>query len=156
MAQRLITGIYPSCDPKALESALAAQSIDPAQVRVVARDVATDAHDDSAIDFVDVAQAMESNSLSDDLTRGMGIMGDAGGTGVPGINNSTTSLSGLVGGHAGNNYLAGLPIPGDQVQNYNDAIDDGRCVVTLAVDDAGAAGAVAAFQAAGLRNVHAF
>lgn len=156
MAQRLVTGIYSSADPNALESALSAQNVDPANVRVIARNAGTDEHEDSVIDFEDVVIAMNSNSLSDDMTHGMGTMGDAGGTSVPGINDAGSRIHGLSPDMERTNYLVGLPIPDDRIDNYNDAIDEGRAVVTYPVEDANAAAAVAAFQAAGLKNVHAF
>ena len=96
MAERLVVGIYPDTDPKALESALGAQQLDLSKIKVVGGRV--DDPDESKLEFVDVINDMDSNSLSDDMTRGTGIMGDAGGTSVPGI--------GRAAGHARFFFLA--------------------------------------------------
>ncbi len=153
MAQRLVTGIYSESDPKALESALTAQNVDLNRLRVVTRNAQSSGHALSTIDFVDVVTAMDYNSFSDDMTHGMGILGDSGGTGVPGL---TSSAASMVGARGPANYLAAFPIPPDQIDNYNDAIASGRSVVTCLATDDEVAGLQEAFRAAGLRNVKAF
>lgn len=157
MSQGLVVGIFPGSDPAAIESALSAAQIDLSKVKVVrlasGMDPSAEASD---LDFIDVAASMDSNSLSDDMTKGMGIMGDAGGTGVP-MGRSSASLGSFNSrGGAGKNYLSGLPIAADELDNFNDAIEAGRAVV--AYPDAGAnAGAIAtAFRTAGLRNVRSY
>jgi hypothetical protein len=151
----LVVGIFPDSDPKALESALSAQQIDLSKVKVVsstARDT-----DSTLLDFVDVIEDMEDNSLSDDMTKGLGIMGDAGGTGVPGLGGRQATRGSFMGSDTPSaRYLAGFAIPDDEVGNFDDAINDGRAVV-LYVDAGAAADTIAAaFKAAGLRHVRAY
>lgn len=157
MLQGLVVGIFAGSDPAAIETALSGAQIDLSKVKVVRLATGTDpAADSSELDFIDVAASMESNSLSDDMTKGMGIMGDAGGTGVP-MGRSSASLGSFSSrGGGGKNYLSGLPIPSDEVDNFNDAVEAGRSVV--AYPDAGADGEkiAAAFKAAGLRKVRIY
>jgi len=155
MTQRVVVGILPESDPKALEERFSQAGIDMSKLRVFTKAAQTAAHDESVITFVHVAEAMNSNDFSDDLTHGTGLMSDSGGTGVPGLSGGP-SLSGL---HASRspNYLAGMPIPADQIDNYNDAVENGRIVVIRTLDAGDDPNTVAEkFKAAGLRNVKAF
>lgn len=159
MAAGLVVGIFPVSDPKALESALAAQQLDLSKVKVVSGGVAEDDAEASPLEFIDVAEDMESNSLSDDMTRGMGIMGDSGGTSVPGISGGgrPTKLDSFAPrGEPSSRYLAGFAIPPDEVDNFDEAVGQGRAVVLY--PDAGndTQKIAAAFRAAGLRNVRAY
>jgi hypothetical protein len=152
----LVTGIMATCDPQEIQTALAAQNIDASSIKVVTKQAPSQAHEDSIIDFVFVAQSMESNDFSDDMTHGTGMMSDSGGTNVPGIGGRAASLSSIASSHPDRlNYLGGFAIPGDQIENYNDAIADGRCVVVCNTDGDTAALANS-FRAAGMRNVHTF
>jgi hypothetical protein len=152
----LVIGIFPQCDPEAIKAALAAAQVDPAKIKVIRLATGEDApRDESELDFVDVAASMDSNSLADDMTKGMGIMGDSGGTGVPmGRSASLGSFTSRAG--SARNYLAGLAIPDDEIDNFNDAIEAGRCVV--AYPDAGvdAQRISAGFKTAGMRNVRTY
>jgi rhodanese-related sulfurtransferase len=159
--QGLVVGIFPGADASSIDSALSAQQIDLTKVKVVRRssqgsdDAA--AAEDSAMDFIDVFDNMEDNSLSDDMTKGMGIMGDAGGTGVPGLGTRGPSLGSFSSqGGTRTNYLAALRIPTDEADNFNAAIDEGRAVVAYPEAGADAATVAAAFKAAGLRNVRTY
>ncbi|MEO6835008.1 MAG: hypothetical protein ABI231_03760 [Candidatus Tumulicola sp.] len=157
MSHGLVVGICTASDTAAIESALSAAAIDPSKVKVVRVAAAGDPSNESSdVDFVDVAASMESNSLSDDMTKGMGIMGDAGGTGVPMGRRSGSLGSFNSRGGASKNYLSGFSIPSDEVDNYNDAIEAGRAVV--AYSDAGedADKIAAAFKVAGFRNVRIY
>ncbi|MGR4066131.1 MAG: hypothetical protein ACLQPV_11895 [Vulcanimicrobiaceae bacterium] len=158
MAQRLIVGIYAGAtsDPKQLEAALASQKIDASRVKVVTRSAPSqERQDETPIAFVVVAEEMESNDFSDDLTHGVGILTDSGGTNVPGIDDAPPrGLEPEM--HGGDNYLAGFAIADDEVDNYNDAIEDGRAVVIVQGGDDEAAGLESSFKAAGLRNVRVF
>jgi hypothetical protein len=153
VAQRLIVGIFPDSDGAAIESALTSAQIDPGQARVVRR--AGLAEDDSAPDlqFIDVVLEQEVNSYSDDMTKGMGIMGDGGGTGVPmGRDASASSFATRPNGPG---YFSNSGIPDDEVDNFNDAVSEGRAVVLYsgAVD---AEATATALRAAGLRNVRVY
>jgi hypothetical protein len=155
VAERLVVGIYSDTDPKALESALAAQQLDLSKVKVVGGRM-EDA-DDSQLEFVDVISDMESNSLSDDMTRGTGIMGDAGGTSVPGLGGRQATLGSFSSDEGTpRSYFSGFAIPGDEIDNFGDAVADGRAVVLYPDAGADAEKVAAAFKAAGLRNVRAY
>ena len=157
MGQRLIVGIYPESDPKKIEAALTGQTgIDMGRLRVVTRDAQSADHDESTISFVHVREAQNSNDFSDDMTHGQGMMTDSGGTGVPGGNSRGPSLGSLSNRGSAVNYLAGVKIPGDQIDNFNDAIGAGRVVVLYDASDEAAADAVSTFCSAGFRNVKAF
>jgi len=151
----LVVGIFPNSDPAAIERALAAHDLDLSKLKVVTRGVDTEAAEDSSIDFVDVERAMEENSLSEDITRGTGVMGDSGGTSVPGIGGVLPTLADLTASEAYAGYFAGISIPDDEVQNFNEAVYDGRAVVAYA-NPADPAAAAAAFHAAGLLNVRTY
>ncbi len=98
---------------------------------------------------------MESNSLSDDMTKGLGIMGDSGGTGVP-MGRSSASLGSFNSRADSANYLAGLAIPSDEIDNFNGAIEAGRSVVAYPDAGADADKIASAFKSAGLRNVRVY
>lgn len=153
MAQRLIVGIFPDSDGAAIESALIGARIDPGQATVVRRAGVSD--DDSAPDlqFVDVVLEQEVNSYSDDMTKGMGIMGDGGGTGVP--MGRDASASSFATRPSGPGYFSNSGIPDDEVDNFNDAVNEGRAVVLYrGADDADAT--ATALRTAGLRNVRVY
>lgn len=155
MSQGLVVGIFPGNDSAAIESALSAQQVDLSRVKVLRSASASTPEDESSeLDFVDVVESMDSNSLSDDMTKGMGIMGDSGGTGVP--MGRSASLSSFSSRGATKNYLTGLSVPDDEAENFNEAIEAGRSVI--AYPDAGADSdkIAAAFRAAGLRNVRSY
>jgi hypothetical protein len=154
VAEGLIVGIFPQSDPKALESALAAQKIDLSKVKVVSGSAGDT--DSSALEFVDVVEDMEGNSLSDDMTRGMGIMGDSGGTGVPGIGGRQATLDSFSHHGATSRYFSGFAIPPDEVDNFDQAVAEGRAVVLYPNAGADAQAVATAFRAAGLRNVRSY
>jgi len=154
VAQGLVVGIFPQSDPKALETALSAQNLDLSKVKVVSG--AAGDTGSSALEFVDVAADMESNSLSDDMTRGMGIMGDSGGTGVPGIGGRQSTVGSFSHRGATSRYLSTFAIPPDEVDNFDQAVAAGRAVVLYPDAGADAQGVVTAFRAAGLRNVRSY
>ena len=155
MAKGLVVGIFPGSDAKALENALSAQQVDLGKCKVVGG--RAEDPDESRLEFVDVMSDMESNSLSDEMTKGLGIMGDSGGTGVPGIGGRQTTLgsfSSRGGGASG--YFAGFAIPIDEVSNFDQAVADGRAVVLYLDAGVDAQSVMTAFRAAGLRNVRAY
>lgn len=157
MSQGLVVGIFPGSDPGAIQSALSGQQIDLSKVKVVSKGnaKATELQDDSGIEFMDVGEAMLSNSFSDDMTKDKGILGDSGGTSVPGLGGRSPSLGAFT--HANRtSYLAGFAIPFDEVDNFNGAIDDGRAVVTYQNDGNDAGTVAEAFKAAGLKNVRTY
>jgi hypothetical protein len=156
---RIVAGISPDHDTQAIEAALKAHDVDVTKVKIFTKSAPQPAHRDSSLDFVYVALSMERNSLSDDQTKNMGFMGDAGGTGVPGLTSSdhaSPTVSSFSETEAMPDYLAGVAIPDDEVDNYNEAIDEGRAVATYEANDGDGDAAALAFKAAGLKNVRAF
>jgi hypothetical protein len=152
----LVVGIFAGSDPAAIESALSGQQIELGNVKVLrSASASTPEEDASELDFVDVIEDMDSNSLSDDMTKGLGIMGDSGGTGVPMGRSASLSEFSSRGG-ATKNYLMGLAVPDDEAENFNEAIEAGRSVIAYPNAGADAEKIAAAFKAAGLRNVRSY
>jgi len=158
VASGLVVGIYSGTDPKELESALAAQQIDLTKVKVVSSAVKDDEEDEgSQLEFVDVIADMQDNSLADDMTRGLGVW-DETGTGVPGVGDGRQATLDQF-QHRDDptrRYLAGYDIPTDEVDNFGDAVAEGRAVVLYSEAGPDAQTVAAAFKAAGLRNVRAY
>jgi hypothetical protein len=155
---RLVAGISPDHDVQAIEAALKAHEVDVAKVKVFTK-TPLEAHNESGLTFEYVLIDMEYNSLSDEMTKNMGTMGDAGGTGVPGLTSQDRqemTVSSFSETEAMPDYLAGVAIPDDEVDNYNEAIEEGRAVATYQAANGDAAAAEAAFKAAGLKNVRSF
>ena len=152
MSQGLVVGIFPGANPTEIEQALSGQQIDLTKVKVVSRS-RSEQQDDSSLHFMDVEEAMEHNSFSDDMTKGMGIMGDSGGTDVPGLGGSRGPSLSSFSHSARPSYFGAWPIPDDEVDNFNGAIDEGRAVVLYTDADGDVA---AKFRAAGLRNVRQY
>jgi hypothetical protein len=154
VAESLVVGIFPSSDAKALESALAAQQVDLSKVKVVGGSIQDTAN--SQLEFIDVITDMESNSLSDDMTKGSGVW-DETGTDVPGIGGRQATLGQFRHRDATpSTVFADFPIPSDEVDNFSDAVAGGRAVVLYSGAGADAATVAAAFRAAGLRNVRSY
>ncbi len=153
MADRLVVGIFPTCDPSALQQALSAQStIDPTRLRILTNDDRTKNHEDSGLHFVHVIQEERELERDERLTHDTGIISDFGGTDVPGINWSVP-LSTFFTGES-EHLMSTLGIPDDEAENFSDAIDAGRCVVVYnAGEDTDSA--IVALRGAGVSNVHA-
>jgi hypothetical protein len=155
----LVAGISPDHDTQAIEAALLAHGVDVTKVKIFTKSAPTKEHDESGLHFVYVLEDMENNSLSDDMTKNMGTMGDAGGTGVPGLTSSDhpdPTIGSFVEPEAAPDYLSGVPIPDDEVDNFNEAIEEGRAVAAYDTVAGDAAVAETAFKAAGLKNVRTF
>jgi len=158
MANQLVVGIFPSSDVAVLDTALANLSgIDRARLNVFTADPKTAAHDDSPLAFTHV-QSSVSADVSPDVTHGTGSITDFGGTDVPGLTDATDqSLTDFEEPESVPNYLGSLPIPDDEVDNYNEAIAEGRTVVTYSTSsDAEGDQARQTLRAAGLRNTQVF
>ncbi|HUY11153.1 MAG TPA: hypothetical protein VMV73_02730 [Candidatus Dormibacteraeota bacterium] len=139
-----------------IAAALSGQAgIDTARLRIATRDPKSPAHEASTLSFMHVAQMQHSNDFSDDLTHGLGVMADDGGTRVPGMESSGPGLGAFSEQGSEVNYLAGTRIPEDEIDNFNDAIDAGHLVALYDANGDHEA-ALATFTAAGLRNVKAF
>jgi hypothetical protein len=159
MAQQLVVGIFPSSDVASLEAALGNVSgIARSKLSVLTADPKTQAHEDSFLNFLPVAQELERQEPSPDITHGTGLLTDFGGTDVPGITDSREpSLTDFEEPEVVPHYIGSLPIPSDEAENYDEAISEGRAVVACSVSsDVEVAQVQQALRAAGLRNVRAF
>jgi hypothetical protein len=158
VSEGLIVGIFPDSDPKALESALSAQKIDLSKVKVVSINPPDEDSESTQLEFVDVIADMESNSLADEMTQGVGVW-DETGTAVPGISSGghQASLDSFTHHEAASRrFLAGFPIPTEEIENFGDAVAVGRAVVLFPDAGSDAQAIAAAFKAAGLRNVRVY
>jgi hypothetical protein len=159
VAQGLVVGIFPGSDPKSIESTLSAQKLDLSRVKVVCGDPSAADYEPSQLEFVDVIEDMESNSLADDMTHGLGVLDDSVGTGVPGITSGGQEPNLESFTHYDDptrRYFAAFAIPSDEVDNFGDAVAEGRAVVLYPDAGTDAPAVAAAFRAAGLRNVRAY
>lgn len=154
MAKSIVIGVLGTCDPAGVERALAASGIDRTQLRVLTSEEASEQHDRSPINFVHVAE-MSSEAFGDDMTRGTGVLSDFGGMAVPGINDEGGSFDAFSHPEVAN-YLRGIEIPAGDAEYYNEAIDDGRCVVVCACDAPASEQTKQSLEKAGLNNVRTF
>lgn len=155
MANRVIVGIIGTCDPSKVEAAVAASGLDRASLRVLTSEDESPAHEESDVTFVHVAQAMSSNSLADEMTRGTGVLPDFGGASVPGINSAGPSFDAFTHEEV-LDHLRGVALPPGDAEFYNEAIDDGRCVVVCSSDDASAQSTRQALEKTGLTEIRTF
>jgi hypothetical protein len=158
VASHLIVGIFPSTDAAALEKALSGVAgLDRKRVRVFVADPDAAAPQDTSLTYTLLAPDT-AEELSPDPTHGTGLLTDFGGTDVPGVTDSREqSLTDFAQEQQVPNYLGSLPIPDDEVANYNEALAEKRSVVVYSVDsDAEGAQARQALRTAGLRNVEIF
>jgi hypothetical protein len=158
MANRLLVGIFPSNDVASLEKAITnASGIDRSRISVYTADTKTQAHEDSFLNFTHVLEEADRDQWPE-ITHGTGLLTDFGGTEVPGINDAREqSLTDFEEPEAVPHYLASLPIPEDEAENYDEALSEGRNVVVYPVSsDDEQARAAQALRGAGMRNVEAF
>ncbi len=151
MAAGLVVGIFPEAKASSLEPALAAQNIDASNVRVFSVD---GEEGESELQFVDVVQEVDEEY--GDMTRNTGVLPDSSGTAVPGIQGSEVPLTSFVTPENSKHYLDGYQIPDDEVDNYDDAIAEGRAVVVYPCDPSQAPAIQAAFKAAGMQHVRSY
>ncbi|HLY03744.1 MAG TPA: hypothetical protein VKR56_14765 [Candidatus Cybelea sp.] len=156
MAAGLVIGICSNSDTKALDDALSAQQIDLDKVKVFASD--GDDLEATPLDFIEVFRDTESiTGLSDDMTRGTGVLADSGGTSVPGLGGREPRFKAFFPEEGeSKHYLDGFPVPDDEVENFDDAIAEGHAVVLYPDAGADASKIASAFKAAGLLNVRSF
>ena len=154
MADRLVVAIVSSCDPSRVEQSVA--GLDRAGLRVLTTESESPDYKDSPIRFVHVAEAMSRNSLADDMTRGTGVIPDSGGTSVPGLSGPDTALYDAFAHTEVLDHLSGVEIPDGDAEFYNDAIDDGRCVVIYKCAAEQADPAKASLEKSGASNVKDF
>ena len=141
-----VTGIAQTQDVNELEKLLGGiAGLDHDKFVVITKCDRTDEHEDSFLEFAHAAEVEGTNAL---------IL-DGGGTRVPDINQPGTIQLGYLGHPHVVQHCGNLPIPEDEADNYNDAIDNGRTVVAYPVDG-DAAAAESAFRNAGLARVKTF
>jgi rhodanese-related sulfurtransferase len=150
----LVVGIFPESDPAALESALSGQQIDLSKVKVVG--AKPDAPESSQLEFVDVIEELDLTERDEDLTQGSGVW-DETGTSVPGLGGRQATLADFRHrDHPAKRYFAAFSIPTDEVDNFGDALAEGRAVVLYPDAGSSAETIAQAFRAAGLRNVRSY
>jgi hypothetical protein len=157
VAVGLVIGIYTGKDAGALESALTAAQVDPARVKVLTSAGACTESSGTSLHFVNVVTEVDTDAYADEMTRGTGVLPDSGGTSVPGLG-GPDQWSDIFVHHGGTtkHYLSAFPVPEDEVDNFDDAIDEGRSIVLYPDPGADAPKIAAAFKAAGLQNVRSY
>jgi hypothetical protein len=155
--EHLVTGISPESAPDKIEEALCAKPpVDCSKVAVITKDTPTQAHELSVINFIHAGDYAQTSDVSHDVIRGdTAIMTEAGGVNVPGISADTRYVGFFAQPHI-IDHLADWPIPQDQIENYNDAIEEGRAVVTYKAQPGEAPQVEQAFKDAGMKNVQTF
>ena len=155
--QQLVTGISQETAPDKIEDALCARPpVDCSRVHVITGDLPTAEHESSILQFLHAMEEPQTSDVSHDVIRGeTAIMTDAGGVNVPGISADSRYVGFFAQPHI-IDHLADWPIPEDQIQNYNDAIEAGRAVVTYKAEPSEAPQVEQAFKDAGLKNVKTF
>jgi rhodanese-related sulfurtransferase len=157
VAEGLVVGIF-SSDPNALEGALVAQQVDVSKCKVLTVNPPDEDSVQTQLEFVDVIADVDMNTRDDELTQGVGVF-DETGTSVPGLTSGgpQATLESFTHHEAAcRKYLAGYAIPSDEVENFGDAIAEGRAVVLYRDAGSDAQAVAAAFKAAGLRNVRVY
>lgn len=149
-----VTGIAPTQDVSKLESMLGGiAGIDREKFIAITNEEPTEEHEESFIDFIHVNQFDERYEGS--LPADSHIYEGDDSSNVPGITRSEPSMHGFLSHPHFVRHVGNLPIPEDEVDNYNDAIDDGRAVIAYPADGNGTQ-IEAAFRTAGLAHVKTF
>ncbi|MHB8146034.1 MAG: hypothetical protein ACYDGM_02075 [Vulcanimicrobiaceae bacterium] len=157
MADCFVTGIAPTRDIAELEKMLGSvPNLDQANLSVITTADRSDRHNHSFLNFIHAGGPhIDAEVAGAPISDAGGIITGSGGTGVPGIGADSNAL-----GYLGNPYVVqhvgSLPIPEDEADNYNDALDDGRCVIAYKATNANCVGFEAAFKAMGLKHVKTF
>ena len=159
MASQLLVGIYPSTEVASLEGAVEnAAGVDVNKLSIAVGDARTPEHEESFVEFWHVAHENTVPAQIDEMMHGTGYLTDFGGTEVPGLTgNHMQSLTDFEEPEEVPNYLAALPVPADDLEDYNEAISEGRSVIIYTVPTTEeAASAKAELSAAGFRNIRSF
>jgi hypothetical protein len=157
VAEHLVTGISQTSEPTQLEKALCEEpAVDCDKLAVITADERTSEHETSILEFIHVGQPHQTTDTDTDVITGnVGMITNLNGVNIPGIS-SDTRYVGFFAHPQVIDHLADWDIPEDQVQNYNDAIEAGRSVVTYKATPGEASGVEQAFRDAGLKNVKTF
>jgi len=149
-----VTGIAPTEDVSSLEKILGEMpGVDRAKLTIITKVDRSEEHDDSFLNFIHASPhtSVEVLGTIEDAT----ILTGGGGTGLPGINAALPWQGYLAHPHVVQ-HVGNLPIPEDEADNYNDAIEDGRVVVAYPCDESEVAPLEAAFRGAGVKRVKTF
>jgi len=131
VADHLVTGIAQTSDPEHLENALCGQeTVDCEKLAVITKDAPTEDHEESILNFMHVGQGSHATTdvAHEVISGGTAIMTNFGDPNVPNMSSDTRFVGFFAEPHI-IDHLSDWPIPQDQVQNYNDAIEAGRSVV---------------------------
>ena len=156
MAEKLVTGIAQSSDPGQLEDALCSTpNVNCDKIAVITKDSPTSEHEDSLVNFLHVGQGHTTTDASHDIITGTTGILTTFDAQVPNISSDNRYIGFFAEPHI-IDHLADWPIPQDQVQNYNDAIEAGRSVVTYKAASDEVPQVEQTFRDAGLKNVKTF
>lgn len=153
----IVVGIAPTAQPEELEETLST-GVDHQRLAVITKSTPTQAHEESPIHFIHVHEGLPHDTTDVDHETILGdeaILTDAGGVNVPNISADTRYVSFFTHPEV-IDHLAGYPMPSDVVENYNDAIDEGRSVVVYKAQPPEAPAVEQQFKDAGLKNVKTF
>ena len=157
VADCFVTGIAPTQDVSELEKMLgSAPNLDRTNLVVITTADRTERHDRSFLNFIHAGgPQIDAEVVGSSIAGADSIITGSGGTGVPGIGADHNSL-----GYLGHPHLiqhvGSLPIPADEAENYNDALDDGRSVVAYKSGNNDCASFEGVFHTAGLRHIKTF
>ncbi|MDQ6700530.1 MAG: hypothetical protein M3Z36_10140 [Acidobacteriota bacterium] len=153
--EHLVTGIAQTSAPAELHTLLC-NVLDCNRVVVITSDSPGEEHANAMMSFIHASDSPQTTDVSSDVIRGnAAIMTEAGGVNVPGISSDSRYIGYFAHPHV-IDHLADWPIPTDQVDNYNDAIEAGRSVVTYKAAPEEAPKVEQVFKDAGLKNVKTF
>jgi len=153
--EHLVTGIAPTSKPSQIEEMLCSV-LDCNRVVIISQYSAGEHQENSALNFIHAANDAQTTDTSSDVVRGnAAIMTNLDGVNVPGIS-SDTRFVGYFAHPKIIDHLGDWPIPRDQVDNYNEAIEAGRAVVTYKAAPEDAPQVEQTFKDAGLKNVKTF
>ena len=154
----LVVGIAQTSEPDELEDMLITDPIKRDRLAVITRRAPTQEHRETGIHFVHVHMGLphETSDADHDVLEGdTSILTDAGGVNIPNISADTRYVGFFAHPHVVD-HLEGYPIPEDEVENYNDAIEAGRSVALYKASQSEAPDVAQAFKEAGLKNVKSF
>lgn len=152
--EHLVTGIAQTSAPQELHTMLC-NVLDCQRVVVITSDSPGSEHENALMSFIHAGDAQTTDVSSDVIRGNAAIMTDAGGVNIPGISSDSRFIGYFAHPHV-IDHLSGWPIPKDQVDNYNDAIEAGRSVVTVKASADEAPQIEQVFKDAGLKNVKTF
>jgi hypothetical protein len=150
-----VTGIAPTEEIAKLEEMMSnVPGVDRSKLSIITKCDRTEEHDSSFLNFIHAgASEIEGDSIGH--IGGDSIMTGSGGTGVPGLTSSVSALGYFSHPHVVE-HVGNLPIPEDEAGNYNDALDEGRCVIAYECAATETAAIEAAMREAGIRKVKTF